>query len=96
MLLTGVFALGLKKKEKYLVVKLIDGEVVCKAEIVGSMLPKINAQLANMVNQWAIKEEVSTTAVPSNADELAKYAALAKKGIITKDEFEAKKKQLLT
>ena len=48
-----------------------------------------------MVSQWDAKSELVETPV-SAADELAKYAALIEKGVITKAEFEAKKKQLLS
>ena len=43
------------------------------------------------IAQTTIKQEIPQ----SNADELAKYKDLLDKGIITKEEFDAKKKQLL-
>ncbi|MFT8930064.1 MAG: SHOCT domain-containing protein [Sporolactobacillus sp.] len=39
--------------------------------------------------------EVATTSVPSDADEILKFKQLLDAGVITQDEFDAKKKQLL-
>lgn len=94
VLLTGIFALALKKKQNFLVVKLTDGEVVCKTGLANGAVPTANAQLVNMVANWGAKSELVETPI-SAADELAKYAALTEKGVITKAEFEVKKKQLL-
>lgn len=94
VVLTGIFALALKKKSNFLIVKLTDGEIVVKTNVPNSGITKINAQLANMVAQWGIKEETSQQPI-SNADELTKYAALKEKGIITEEEFLEKKKKLL-
>jgi hypothetical protein len=43
----------------------------------------------------AKNRQVQKTAAPSIADELEKLAKLKERGIITKAEFEAKKKQIL-
>ncbi len=44
----------------------------------------------------AIEEKIHrTTSTTSGADELEKYASLKEKGIITEEEFQAKKKQIL-
>jgi predicted Zn-dependent peptidase len=41
------------------------------------------------------KETATTTVTPSSADELRKFKELLDSGIITQEEFDTKKKQLL-
>ena len=47
------------------------------------------------IKKDGIKEEVTKVAQNSGADEIVKYKELLDKGIITQEEYDAKKKQLL-
>ena len=53
--------------------------------------------LTNSLNEQLNRNEntVSQNTVTSSADEIVKFKKLADDGIITQEEFEAKKKQLL-
>ena len=55
---------------------------------------KVRLVLASMIND-AIEESPQADSKISTADEIRKFKALLEDGIITEDEFIAKKKQLL-
>jgi uncharacterized membrane protein YdbT with pleckstrin-like domain len=59
---------------------------------------KVKQMIEERVNQSNTNASIAAnqTQQPSAADELAKYAALKQSGVITEEEFEAKKKQLLS
>jgi uncharacterized membrane protein YdbT with pleckstrin-like domain len=59
---------------------------------------QVKQMIEERVNQGSTNASGTANPTPqlSAADELAKYAALKQSGVITEDEFEAKKKQLLS
>ncbi len=54
-----------------------------------------NAQLAELQAQQAAPPPAAAPAAPDSAAEIQKYAALKDQGLITEEEFAAKKKQIL-
>lgn len=58
---------------------------------------EIHTEISKLINNRQMKNKQTTTIInnASNADELKKYKNLLDNGTITKEEFEAKKKQLL-
>jgi hypothetical protein len=82
-------------------VRMRDGEVIS----LGTTAEICETIYDFMYTKWKIYQEnnhnseLTQTVVQekpdSNADELLKYAELYEKGLLTKEEFEAKKKELL-
>ena len=72
----------------------------CKS---GIIIKNIKNGIFNIVSDLLVKRQNETNisksivngVTPSNADELKKYKGLLDSGVITQEEFEAKKKQLL-
>lgn len=101
LLAVGIFAFALKKKTKekeaYLTLELTDGqEVVFFVEKISPMELKTQlAQVISRVKQGAKAEQTQAVTGGSVADELTKLADLRDRGILTQDEFDAKKGQLL-
>ena len=57
---------------------------------------EVHSELAKIINKVQVeKAYTNTTSVQSNADELRKYKELLDDGVISQEEFDAKKKQLL-
>jgi Short C-terminal domain len=54
-----------------------------------------NAQIAELQAQQAAAAAPAAPAEPDSAAEIQKYAALKDQGLITEEEFAAKKKQIL-
>ena len=103
-LAVGIFAFALKKKNKdqesYITLELTDGQEVIL--FVDNKAPMaLRAKLAKVIS--AVKQanvsSQSQATQPANqssvADELTKLATLKEQGILTEEEFTAKKKQLL-
>lgn len=101
LLAVGIFAFALKKKTKekeaYLTLELADGqEVVFFVDKIAPMELKTRlAQVISRVKQGAKASQTQAVTGGSVADELAKLADLRDRGILTQDEFDAKKSQLL-
>lgn len=103
LLAVGIFAFALKKKstdkEAYITIELADGqEVIFFVDNKAPMDLKAKlAKVISQVKQAGVAGQVQATAQPqgSVADELAKLASLKEQGILTQDEFDNKKKQLL-
>jgi hypothetical protein len=102
LLAVGIFAFALKKKKKekeaYLTIELSDGpEIIFFVDNKSPM--DLKAKLAKAISQ--VKQEgakqahTAESSANNTADELEKYAKLKQKGIITQEEFETKKKQIL-
>lgn len=96
----GIFAFALKKKSKdkdaFITVELNDGqEAVFHIKDKSPM--ELKAKLSKAVAQIKQNTQKPTDAAGSTsaADELAKLATLKKRGIITQDEFDKKKTELL-
>lgn len=58
---------------------------------------QIHAEISKLINNRQMNKKEQTTIInnSSNAEEIQKYKDLLDNGTITKEEFEAKKKQLL-
>lgn len=57
---------------------------------------EVHSALTKVINEVQVeKAYTNTTSVQSNADELRKYKELLDDGVISQEEFDAKKKQLL-
>lgn len=103
LLAVGIFAFALKKKntdkEAYITIELTDGqEVIFFVDNKAPMELKAKlAKVISQVKQAGVAGQVQANAQPqgSVADELTKLATLKEQGILTQDEFDAKKKQLL-
>lgn len=106
VLLLGVFALGAKKKTKtetdYLIVEYMNGNVPCKAIFTGPESATLCSQISTAMMQYKKaepnKDEPIVDEAPSDVDvaaQIEKFHALKEKGIITEEEFNAKKAQLL-
>lgn len=104
LLAVGIFAFALKKKNKdqeaYITLELTDGQEVIL--FVDNKAPMaLRAKLAKVIsavkqaNVASQSQTAQSTTQNSVADELSKLAALKEKGILTEEEFAAKKKQLL-
>jgi hypothetical protein len=103
LLAVGIFAFALKKKsqdkDSFITIVLADGqEAVFHIKDKSPM--ELKASLAKAISQ--VKQQGHTAAVPpassaqgSVADELTKLAKLKEQGVITQDEFDKKKTQLL-
>lgn len=65
-----------------------------KAKEMAVEMEKVNEYIQNRLREYKTVSHNATAPV-SSADELVKYNDLLQKGIITQEEFEAKKKQLL-
>jgi hypothetical protein len=60
-----------------------------------AQLAELQAQQAAAAPQQVVAAAPAAPAVPDDAAEIQKYAALKGQGLITEEEFEAKKKQIL-
>lgn len=104
ILALGVFSLAAPKrtteKEAYVLFELVDGRSVLFQTTTSTPFD-MQRKLANAVSHYNSQSTTSTAAsqseMASNADlgQLEKLAELKSKGIITEEEFRAKKKQLL-
>jgi 5S rRNA maturation endonuclease (ribonuclease M5) len=104
LLAVGIFAFALKKKNKdqeaYITLELADGQEVIL--FVDNKAPMaLRAKLAKVIsavkqaNVSSQSQTAQSTAQSSVADELTKLASLKEQGILTQEEFDSKKKQLL-
>ena len=104
LLAIGIFAFALKKKNKdqeaYITLELTDGQEVIL--FVDNKAPMaLRAKLAKVIsavkqaNASRQSQAIQPATQSSIADELAKLASLKEQGILTEEEFVAKKKQLL-
>lgn len=99
----GIFAFALKKKSKdqesYVTLELSDGqEVVFFKDNMPPMQLKVKLSNAiSQVKQASVSSQANTAsgALTGVADELGKLALLRDQGVITADEFDAKKRKLL-
>ncbi len=95
----GIFAFAIKKKSEdkdaYVTLVLADGqEAVFHVKDKAPM--EVKTSLAKAISQVKqAKPPIAPTAQGSAADELTKLAKLKEQGIITQDEFDKKKTQLL-
>ena len=71
------------------------GEYVHLKFISKENVDEIHKRYENFINKKDIPNTVQINQETSNADELLKYAELYKQGLLTEEEFEAKKKELL-
>ena len=103
LLAVGIFAFALKKKntdkEAYITVELADGQEVIFF-VDGKAPMELRAKLAKVISQ--VKQagvegqvKVSPQSHGSIADELAKLANLKQQGVLTQEEFDKQKAQLL-
>ena len=104
LLAVGIFAFALKKKNKdqeaYITLELTDGQEVIlfvdnKAPMaLRAKLAKVisTVKQANVASQSQATQSDNQSSV---ADELTKLATLKEQGVLTEEEFAAKKKQLL-
>lgn len=104
LLAVGIFAFALKKKNKdqeaYITLELTDGQEVIL--FVDNKAPMaLRAKLAKVISavkqaNVASQTQPAQQAAPSSvADELAKLASLKEQGILTQEEFDVQKKQML-
>ncbi len=106
LLAVGIFAFALKKKntdkEAYLTIELADGQEVIF--FIDNKAPmELKAKLAKVISQ--VKQagvtgqtqasQQATQPQGSVADELTKLASLKEQGILTQEEFDKKKRELL-
>jgi Short C-terminal domain len=95
----GVLGLGAKitKNEACLSVHLNDGGAV-KFKVDKMTPQQLHAKFSVLLASRGVHvgDEPASAAATPVADELAKFAALRDQGILTEDEFAAKKPQLLT
>lgn len=102
LFLLGIFAFGAKKKTRqvtnYLVIEYENNGISCSGIFTGEKAAKIYADIAKMRQLYLQKNppvcEISSTPVDCTA-EIEKYYNLAQQGIISQEEFQAKKNQLL-
>ena len=104
LFLLGVFAFGAKKKRKqstnYLVIEYESGGISCSGIFTGDKAPKVYAdinktrQLYLQKHPEAVKSPLPPASVDSSA-EIEKFYHLMEQGIISQEEFQAKKNQLL-
>lgn len=71
------------------------GEHVQLKYISKERVEEVQKRYENFINKKDIPNTVQINQETSNADELLKYAELYKQGLLTEEEFEAKKKELL-
>lgn len=104
LLAVGIFAFALKKKKKekeaYLTVELSDGqEVIFFVDNNSPMELKTKlAKVISSVKQSGVASthnQIAQNQQSSVADELTKLAKLKEQGVITQDEFDKKKTELL-
>jgi len=103
LFLLGVFAFGAKKKTKqvtnYLVIDYESGGISCSGIFTGDKAAKVYAQIAKMRQAYLQKHPVPAEKSPSapadTSAEIEKFYRLKEQGIITEEEFQAKKNQLL-
>ncbi len=103
LLAVGIFAFALKKKntdkEAYLTIELSDGqEIIFFIDKKSPM--ELKAKLAKVISRVkragvAAQASAAQPDQGRSTDELIKLADLKEKGILTQEEFNAKKKQLL-
>lgn len=102
LLLVGIFAFALKKKKKekeaYITLELKDGrEVIFFVDKMNPMEMKTKlAKSISQVKQSSIASQAQALSVGSVADELAKLADLKGQGVLTQDEFDKAKHELLS
>lgn len=103
LFLLGIFAFGAKKKTKqvtnYLVIEYESGGVTCSGIFTGDKAAKVYSQIAKM-RQLYLRDHAPAadkTAPPALdcSAEIEKYYHLMEQGILTQEEFQAKKNQLL-
>lgn len=103
LLTLGIFAFGAKKKRKstsnYLLIDYNSGGIDCTAVFTGDSIPKVSSNIA-MARQKYLADNPVLNAGSSMGDsdvysEIERFFDLKEKGIITENEFDAKKKQLL-
>ena len=103
LFLLGIFAFGAKKKTKqvtnYLVIEYESGGVSCSGIFTGDKAAKVYSQIAKM-RQLYLRDHppAADNAAPPSLDcsaEIEKYYHLMEQGILTQEEFQAKKNQLL-
>lgn len=104
LFLLGIFAFGAKKKTKqvtnYLVIEYESGGVSCSGIFTGDKAAKVYSQIAKMRQLYlrdhppAVEEPAPPAALDCSA-EIEKFFRLKEQGIITEEEFQAKKNQLL-
>lgn len=104
LFLLGIFAFGAKKKTRqitnYLVIEYESDGVSCSGIFTGDTAAKVYSQITKM-RQLYLKKNPPTSEIPSPsapsdcAAEIEKYYHLAEQGIISQEEFQAKKAQLL-
>lgn len=105
LLLVGVLAFGAKKKTKthtnYLVIDFVDAGISSSLILTGKEIPKFHAELMKARQKYYKRhpEKVPAAAAPASGldpyAEIEKLHGLLEKGIITQEEFDAKKAQLL-
>ena len=104
LLLFGVFAFGMKKKTKtqknYLVVIYeengIENIVIFEAQKAGALASAIARARQEYIKENPAAEIKDTPAVIDIPEQIRKLAELKEQGIITQEEFEVKKKELLS
>lgn len=103
LFLLGIFAFGAKKKTKqvtnYLVIEYESGGVSCSGIFTGDKAAKVYSQIAKMRLLYLRDHPpAADKAAPPALDcsaEIEKYYHLMEQGILTQEEFQAKKNQLL-
>jgi hypothetical protein len=103
LLALGVFAFVAKKKRKnvtnYLLIDYVSGGIDCTAVFTGDTLPKISSQLAKARQEFLSahppKDEPASAPSIDVYSEIEKLHDLMTKGIVTENEFNMKKSQLL-
>ena len=103
LFLLGIFAFGAKKKTKqvtnYLVIEYESGGVSCSGIFTGDKAAKVYSQIAKMRQPYLRDHPpAADNAAPPSLDcsaEIEKYYHLMEQGILTQEEFQAKKNQLL-
>ena len=58
-------------------------------------MDEVQQRYEKFINEKNVSNTVQINQETSNADELLKYAELYKQGLLSEEEFEAKKKELL-
>lgn len=104
LLLLGVFAFGAKKKSKqvtnYLVIDYESNGVCCSAIFTGDKSAKLYSDIVKVRQTYLQKtppksEDTLSPTPVDNSAEIEKYYHLMEQGILTQEEFQAKKQQLL-
>ena len=71
------------------------GEHVQLKFISKETVDEVQQRYEKFINEKNVSNTVQINQETSNADELLKYAELYKQGLLSEEEFEAKKKELL-